>query len=818
MNTRTNFSDTDSRPNSYAVNLQHQRAESCSSSNVHIGEDQCDSESYKIGTQVRSVTQVSCSSRRSTGNAQSDMAISAPIYFLIREHAKSLVAIKELRERMTATEVFQGNVATAFQNIQQKIVCDHGCRKFPRNGTKYSVNEVVQQVSPTCGSGHFKSSSLKLGKSQCFSSVHPSSDILNNVCADSKVRLTMESDNKQDSGLDSDCRDHGQDSSLTLVTDTFNIVCAKRGISQSDCDMLEADDELTILLDVINEKGLTLRKQLDNLSQKHNTKDKDYLMKYQHDMLSTHQTKRNIDMKLKLVEKEKKTLCDKVMQLEVACQELDRERKWLEERLEIALLEKCQLELHIHGLYVQYVKTDSSKTCQCSDDFTAGLGFSPKNSQPEKQVESKSVFTKENSQIKIPSILNETNILELQKQLITCIMENEVLHAKAQQLEEIQKEKGEGLWKKFRSDIKQLQDEKEELYITLQANKIELETVQAKVVMLENAVQALTQENKELGKQLDESLEQITAYSRYKQLYRPRLTKQISSKTYPESQSLPLFLALDNRNPALNSSQVLGNQNVKQINSSSSSTFIETQPEDVRHYDIITSMQQRLSLSSHHSLDSGTQTAPLCTSTPHTITALSDVNNSNSPQGFDTLVCSSPVQYKSFETQPLLEKEGFLYQNRISFPVSRYKDVYNNHTISFNNNVVETLDQNVLPKQVDSICSEFDPLHNSTFQEDPSRQQEFIDSLDLSIPLKPVKSPQENRRNMPFPRSAAAYLSQQRLNLTKDWRLSSEVEKPFEMRQLAFQTAGEKNSKNLQHQLQSLLDRLSAAASNDDLL
>ncbi|XP_022238188.1 uncharacterized protein LOC106478810 isoform X2 [Limulus polyphemus] len=745
------------------------------------------------------------------------MAIPAPIYFLIREHAKSLVAIKELRERMKATEEFQGSFATAFQNIQQKIVCDHECRKAPRNRTKYTINEIVQQVPPTCGSGHFRSSSLKLGKPHCFSSVHPSSDILNNVSADSKVRLTMESDNKQDSGLDSDCRDHGQDSSLTLVTDTFNMVCAKREKSQSDSNMLEADDELTALLDIINQKGLMLRKQLDNLSEEHNTKDKDYLMKYQHDMLSTHETKRNIEMKLKQVEKEKKSLCDKVMQLEVACQELESERKWLEERLEIALLEKHHLELRIHGLYVQYVKTDCSETYQCPDDRIAGLGFSTKNSQPEKLVESKTVLTKANSQLKIPSILNETNILELQRQLITCIMENEVLHAKVHQLEEIQNERGEGLGKKFRSDMKQLQDEKEELYITLQANKIELETVQAKVVMLENALQALTQENKELNKQLGESLEQFTAYPRYKQLCRPTLTSQLS-KTYPESQSLPVFLAVDNRNPTLNSSQISGNQNVKKTNSFSSSTFLETQPEDVRHYDIITSMQHRLSLSSHHSLDSGAQTPPLCTSNHHTTIALSDVNNSNSPQDFDTLLCSSPVHYKSFETQPILEKEGFVHQNRISFPISQFKDVYNNQTISFNNNVVENLDQIIHSKQVDSICSEFDPLHNSTFQGDPLRQQEFIDSLDLSIPLKPVKSSQENRRDMPFPRSAAAYLCQQRLNLTKDWKLDSGVEKPFETKQIAFQIAGEKNSKNLQHQLQSLLDRLSAAASDEAVL
>ncbi|XP_013772592.2 uncharacterized protein LOC106457691 [Limulus polyphemus] len=795
---------------------EYQRTEISSSSNAETLGGHSDNKSTKSSDSVgvhSPSDKCFLLSQDFSRTSKSEMAIPAPVYFLLREHAKSLVAIKELQERVKVNEAFQDSVATAFQGIQQQVMCDHECERSFRN--KYSSNEVIRPVPATSESGHFKSSGLGLKASHHLASLHATPSFLNNIPADSKGRLTMESDNKQDSGLDSDCRDLGQNSSLKLISDTYNFnMCAQVERDQRESCESGVGDELSVLLDTINQKGLVLRKQLDNIDKERDIKNGECLTNYLQDLVSNHHTRNTIEVKLKQVEKERNSLHDKVMQLELACQELESERKLLEERLEITLFEKDQLEFRIHDLYDQYVKPDVTESGHWSDDKIAGLDLISKNGKSRKLEVSYSFPLGVTSQVKVSSVLKETNILELQRQLITCVMENDVLHTKIQQLEDFQQAEKVGC-EKFWGKIKRLQSEKEELYITLQANKIELETVQAKIILLENSLQALTQENQELNKQLSEFLERTTAYPSYQQLHDTELTKQLS-KTCVESQSLPAFLTLDTTNSALSANEILNTKNVKDTSSSTSLTFLGTRAKDIRHYDIITSMQHSLSLSNHHSLEIGTKTPPYATSTPSTFTKLP--NSYNLSQGLDTLKFTSLIQHKFLTTKQMLEKEESVSKNSIPSTISRQKNVHTNERITSNYDAVMNLDRNSHPKQMDSICSEFDPLHNNKLHRDPLKQHEFIDSLDLSIPLKPTKSFQVNRRDLPFPSSAATYMYQQGQNLPQNSKIDSELETHLRTQQVTFQTEGKKNSQNLRLQLQNILDHLSAVDSDGALL
>ncbi|XP_076327212.1 uncharacterized protein LOC143234055 isoform X2 [Tachypleus tridentatus] len=624
-------------------------------------------------------------------------------------------------------------------------MCDHECKRSL--GNKYSSN-----VPATYESGHFKSSGLGLKTSNHLAALHATPNILNNVPANSKGRLTMESDNKQDSGLDSDCRDLGQDSSLKLLSDTYHFnMCGQVERDTREPCMFGLSDELSVLLDTINQKGLVLREQLDIINEE---RDGDCLTNYLQDLVSNHHTKNTVKVKLEQVEKERNSLSDKVMQLEVACQELESERKLLEERLEITIFEKDQLEFRIRDLCNQYVKSDVTESVQWSDDKIPDLDLTSKGGKSRELEASHSFPLGMTSQVKVSSVLKETNVLELQRQLITCVVENDVLHTKIQQLEDFQQAEKLGC-EKFWGKIKKLQSEKEELYITLQANKIELETVQARIVMLENSLQALTQENQELNKQLNEFLEYTTAYYSSQQLHDTELMKQLS-KTCVESQSLPAFLALDTTNSTLNANEILNTHNVKDTSSSTSLTFLGTLAKDSRHYDTITSMQHGLSLRNHHSLAIGTKSPPHAMSTSSIIKKLP--KRYELSHGLDALNYTSPIQHKLLTRKRMLEKEEPMYKNSIPFTISQPKNYHTDERITSNYDAVMNLDRTSHATQMDSICSEFDPLHNNKFHTDLLKQQEFIDSLDLSIPLKPIKSFQVNRQNLPLSSNAATYM------------------------------------------------------------
>ncbi|XP_076361508.1 uncharacterized protein LOC143252758 isoform X2 [Tachypleus tridentatus] len=743
------------------------------------------------------------------------MAIPAPVYFLIKEHAKSLVAIKELQDRITAAEDFQTNAITVIRDIEQQLV-QHDCKYRSLSDRRYPYNKLLHLFpfpQPTDLVSECPKSSFRRLRSSCSSSLHLS--VNTNRHAESKRKLIMESDNKQDSGLDSDCRDQGQGSSLTFVSNPVNFgMCERKEEIQKESRvcMFGASDELSTLLDVISQKGLLLRKQIDVMNQQRDVKGGNYLESCEQDFVSRHQTVENVEIKLKQIEKERNGLFNKVVHLEATCQELEDERKWLEERLETILLEKEQLEYHIHGLYLQYVKNQGNEAEQWKEgEFTENIS-QPKISRSQNEAASPSLQATASCKNRVSSVLKESDIMKLQQRLITYMLENEILQTKIQQLEEIHKTSSVIVENKLTVQCKQLQREKDELCRRLQANNLELESMHTRVFMLKKNLGSLVQENQELKQQMGRSSKQA---SKCQQLHEPSLV-MYTERNNPETSCLP-SLEVIHANPALNDHV----QNKYSENDTSfflNLTCPETQSENVRHYDIITSTQHGESLSSNHSLDF--ESPSNCRPNHHDATLFPRSNSSQSSPALDVLSCASITQNKSSEKSQfstVIQKQGSLSQSEISSPVIQFKNIHNSQSLSYNKDALKKMERNTQSKHIDSICSEFDPLH-TTFHRDSLRQMEFHDSLDLSVPLNPEKTYQGIKRDLPFPHSAANFLSQQKLSASQDSRLDLRFRKQHGSQKIIFQTASENNSKNLQYHLQNLLDRISATVSGEPLL
>ncbi|XP_076327235.1 uncharacterized protein LOC143234072 isoform X2 [Tachypleus tridentatus] len=701
---------------------------------------------------------------------------------------------------MTAAEVFQNNVTPVFQDIQQQSVRDCNCRRFQTNRTGYYNDEFINQVPLSelaCSvSGYLKSNDLKLESSHCSSSEHKPTSNINYLSGESNRRLTMENDNKQDSGLDSDCRYQGQSNSLTLVSDTFNVnLPDKEEGDQRELCTFGAVDELSVLLDIINLKGLLLRKEVDNKDEPCAAQDGEYYANSHEQFVSKHQTRNNTEVKLQPVEKERSIFCDKITYLEAACHELESERCQLKERLEMALTEKDQLEFHIHELYVQYVKNHDREDDLLQRNGVIEFGSLPKNSQSGKGVS----FSAEIVSSKVSSVRKETNVLELQRQLISYVMENEVLQNKVQQLEKLQDLTSVERARKLSDQIKQLQGEKEELQVMVKSNILEVKSTNAKMLMLQKAVVALTQENHKLKWNCNSS-KQISY--QYQHCQRPSL-KIHSERGDSDTKSLPPFLPLETTNPSLTYGNIEGKQTIKDtaFNFLYGGNFPESLCENIKQHNIIS-----------QSLNMENQTSLHCkTSSSKTI---SHTYSSHSFSGLNTLSYSSPTQHKPLEmhqVSAIRENKFFISKSETS-PTFQCENTLCNQNLSSIYNIVDNSNKNIHSKQINSICSEFDPLHNKMFQRGQLRQQEFVDSLDLSVPLKPVKSPQVYRRNLPFPQSAANFLYEQKLNTATDSKLDVEFRKQF-----VIQATGENKPKHLHNHLHIFLDHLSASESNEHL-
>lgn len=109
----------------------------------------------------------------------------------------------------------------------------------------------------------------------------------------------------------------------------------------------------------------------------------------------------------------------------------------------------------------------------------------------------------------VSSILKETNVVDLQRQVLIYLVENAVLHTKLGELEQLLSSKtaeSDKIENSLKDEARLLMMENRELRISLDEQKLETNSLRSKVLMLERVLQSISVENRELTWQLGESL------------------------------------------------------------------------------------------------------------------------------------------------------------------------------------------------------------------------------------------------------------------------------------------------------------------------
>ncbi|XP_064458273.1 uncharacterized protein LOC135368730 isoform X2 [Ornithodoros turicata] len=625
------------------------------------------------------------------------IAVPGPIFFLIREQAKSLLAIKELQERVQALEGFRNDIFFAIHDIQKSM---HHPVKPASHGTSPLVQSSQSSVNAGSSSScHTSKISPKTSwaKSQRLTGTNSSRIRTKPTVVISKAEsptkrpaslssqvtaikgdasTTLESD-KQDSGLDSDCRDHAS------------------GVPNNS---IAAEDELLLLLDEIGERGLKLREKVQEMEKGHNTySDTGFSHNHscpnQSSMLEFHS--KELQARLSQMEIERTNYRATVQKLQSVIHRLEGEKTACEDRLQSAVNEKQQLEKKIYGLHMQYVHGEpGSLPLSKGESWT---GESPQDPPSLQEKNARKGMRSEEGKAKVSAILRENNPLELQRLLLFYTLENQSLQ---QKIEESDQKWFAKLcdWKttesSLRADIQNLIQEREECLESLQKHQEEVRALRAKYRVLEMTV--LTINNRDCGDSVCERTARVPAWV-HTANQRLARSYHCDSDTYGEAyyraQSLPPVLVAQAEN-----AHTMFKQNMATLHNAGSS-LTENSLED-------TTFQNE---GMAYDLEDPRFQRPLrFTSSPQ-----------SSPQKLYRPLWQNPATVRRFTRDPVhlmnLEDSG--------------KDLESG------------------PKSdIELICSEFDPLvkvEDSAVIDTGKKMRplDFVDSLDLSIPLKPTKVP-----------------------------------------------------------------------------
>lgn len=635
-----------------------------------------------------------------------DMAIPGPVFFLIREQAKSLLAIKELQDRVQYLEGSRNDIFFAIRDIQQGMhhpvvkpsqvshgtstskssnnSVDTSCTKHPLpdksvSRSSWTLSQKAQRHTIASTNRARTKSSVVITK-QNSPTKRPASLCPQVTAVKGDTSTNLESD-KQDSGLDSDCRDHG-------IGALSNSIAPK--------------DELLFLLDMISERGLQLREKVEEMEKAQESPSKDtgfprnHSCPSQHSMLEFHS--KELQARFSEMEMERTAYRTTVQQLRSVIHRLEGEKTACEERLQSAIYEKQQLEKKIHDLHLQYVRGEPSSLplskgeCWTSEHSTDLPSLQGKTSSGS----SKGVRSDE-GKARVSTILRENDPLELQKLLLLYTLENQSLQQKIEERE--QKWFGKLRdWKtteaSLRADIQNLIQERDVCEESLRKHQDEVRALSAKYRVLEMTLMTIS--SRDCG---DSTCEKECPPRAPAWLYASqRLARSYHSdadnygEPYYRAQSMPpvLLTQAENRH--------MLKQNLTALHCAGSS-LVENSLEDAAFpnegmaYDLEDPGHQR-------------------------------------PLNFISSPLSSP--------QKLFRP---LWQN----PATVRK--LSREAIHLMNLEDSDKDLNSGPKSdIELICNEFDPLVKVDKCDlgdkgTSSKPLDFVDSLDLSVPLNPTKVP-----------------------------------------------------------------------------
>nr|XP_037269599.1 uncharacterized protein LOC119161303 isoform X2 [Rhipicephalus microplus] len=632
------------------------------------------------------------------GSAARSLAsgVPGPIFFLIKEQAKSLLAIKELQDRVQALEGFRNDIFFAVQDIQQ---------------TMQSSSERPSQVVLTASKEPAKAASVHRIDSRAPLGVpeskswtlnpkprrHKDGPLVTAVCGRAKARIVsgelsqgvvakpatvaslsskgdtasaiLESD-KQDSGLDSDCRDHGSREST-----------------------LAPKDELLVLLDRIDQRSVHLKERLHEMEKVMNSDTKlRGGASSCYEVIEFHE--KELQARLSEMEVERTKHRMQVRQLQATIHRMEGERVACEEKLQASLCEKKELEKKVHSLHMQYVRAGPSSLPLAKSDTNLWPTTSLQGAQKLASDVAKGITTEE-GKAKVSNILKESNLLELKRLLLLYTLENQALKEKAEENDQHWFNKLSE-WKateaSLRSDIQELIQEKEECLERFRRNRRDMEIMQAKYKELEMTVWALDNVEHQRDYRGDEGMLPVgTRFLRPADQMLPRPCQNISySDTDCKTQSLPPMLLNQVRNAPL--------------------------------------LPRRGAYATEFRRNSLAENS------------LEEVGFSNEGMAYELV---DPRHHKPtvFAEQSRKTFAPYWQDRRVGAAVMPSDAV---RLMNLEDDHEEELKSGP-QSNIEMICNEFDPL-SANERQCVNKPLDFEDSLDLSIPLKPTRNPSSNTR------------------------------------------------------------------------
>lgn len=397
-----------------------------------------------------------------------------PIVFLVRQQAKSVVAIHELEDRVRTLEDVQEGVFNAVHDLQEQYSLT-AASYSDRSNPFYPRTRVPQKFAKSA-----------------FEPVTPiarySEMPVNQSDTKKKDDFGKGDENKQDSGVDSDCQNPmSLSTTLPLPRHKIPVVSSypENGASIATSDQ----DELSLVLDELALRGAALRRKLQFYESQHARLAQDNAQATggiasecvdnvgSSSFSALFQRCKILEDKLQEFISENDFLGKKTVEMQSVIDKLQLDKSLLEEKMEGAIKDRQQLEKTIHSFHSRFQKTSSDK--KLSDGSVRPV-----------------LKKHEESKLKVQTALKEKEPLELQKQLMLCIIENEVLLNKNEMTEKMRLsvvEDGARNEAKLRERIRNLTLEKQQVSELAERRKKEIEQVKSQLSIVKGKLEQMEQ-------------------------------------------------------------------------------------------------------------------------------------------------------------------------------------------------------------------------------------------------------------------------------------------------------------------------------------
>lgn len=475
---------------------------------------------------------------------------------------------------------------------------------------------------------------------------------------------------------------------------------------------LDDDDELLQLLDLIDQKSVILLKQVEDSHQLDDTKRASDMSDNSSALLLDNLLFEKVDTQRQLseVKAERDELRRRLAKLELATEAVTKEKLKVQQQLDLTLQENQNLQDRIH--IVRDPKQDNSESLGYLEDIEKA------------NIKRKYMQFSEKSRIRVSTILKETNILELQKQLLTYVMENDVLRAKLQQDEPSRLANWMKIEAKLRSELKEALKENQNLQETIRSKSLEIASLKDKIRSMEEGSETDScVKNFGMGSNDDWREPGVqNLYNKRSNLNVPPSYSPLGYGDFSKTQSLPAMLLLDAKMKEQGSEQ----QNFANVYDTGSFTDIP-----LNH-----SFQSENTVDhSSHLSDSSKDLVDLSSpmdqhySSTSTLVQSHYLHQPTLQPGLSAPNLSGRCNHSVFQHW------GFVPRKMTASDIGERTvgaKLVNGHLCWKGSSNLTAM--NGHRDNMSSICTEFDPLSD----ESPSCEN-FVDSLNLSIPLKPTQ-------------------------------------------------------------------------------